>query len=925
MTISEFGQKVLDYFENTTNEGDTILFSIDSELYEQEIFQNDDNSKIEFERRIKDFVYNNGLDLNAAYTNKDLYAIALAAHQIILSYKYRDNDKTINHYLLSFYFPGEPNANVLYTRYYGNEQYGKNYQEKLWLHVKSVLKNKLNRNLIIPDFTNSSGQRDQKYIKAQLCLLRNLKQYFYYIFFRYGFSTEIQYTKEEFLERIRIIDRKLNNKITNKMVDSLWTKLKNISQEDFGNFKLDDKLLFELLWTIYQSWDGTFQIQSLSSSYTYNPIYVELNDDEYTFNTELEQGRRFNAMLMDPDHPNKICIFRLFTYIGDDIWEAKETDLPEVETFIILIHSCDKKFFSKKNMVEYEPSNELLQQLPQLNDFLILKYFSLPKDFYAGFPYSNIEQTGKRLVLCGGVKLSGRTYLDFSDKKLQPSVYTGFPKIEQIPESGIINDIKISEYKTKDSNKLRLHFYSPKDNRENNYNFNKIYYDMPEIKFSKESSITKENKSGVDISNYKFKAELTGLVSKGGFIPGSRIKVLTDTEEINIKEFKDFSDYNKSQLVNVKFGWFEKDDELFSPSESLTDRIKLVKTIEFKVRVNKEEPQISEFWVTQMHDYFVAEYFGEDNHTTEPNIQTAVSNEVIEKSELPTLSYIYVNKKDYYEKHKTNTPIYYDELKAFQKALCIWLCHCGFATYPEIQNVCRTMIQKTDFPEIYGETPEYQIFQPLMKIGIIIPYTNTEKRTVYKVIPKYEDILLGSEIHNEKDLQKYFVNISSLLNKSELFYSTQLSENNVFVRFSKFSWAWQSKRIHTHNLIYPCIYKIELDPWKPLYFGTNNNHYQINNENPDTFSICKSIINREHYLEKNAANPPFEYYPDQKILVCRYFSDIPSLYTRILMMADPKKFTEEDVYLSGTKDYREQYFENIDFDFIKELDKKLSQ
>lgn len=924
MNILDFGQKVLDYFENTTNDGDTILFSIDSEIYEHEIFQNDENSKQEFERRIKDFVYNNGLDLSSVYTNKDLYAIALAAHQIILSYKYRDDDKAINHYLLSFYYPGEPNANILYTRYYGNNQYGKNYQEKLWLDVKSVLKNKLNRNLIIPDFTNTNGQRDQKYIKAQLCLLKNLKQYFYYIFFRYGFSTEIQYSKEEFLERIKIIDQKLNNKITNKMVDSLWVKLKTISQEDFGNFKLDDKLLFELLWTIYQSWDGTFPINALSSSYSYNPIYVELNDDDFTFNTE--QGIYFRAMLLEPQ--NRICNFRFFTYIGDNIWEAKDsviTDLPESETFIILINSSEKKFFSKKMMVEYRPSNQLLQQLPQLNDFLILKYFALPKDFYDGFPYTNMENTNKRFVLCGGLKLTGRTYLDSTDKRLKPSVFTGHPKIEQIPDSGIINEIKISEYKTKDTNKLRLHFYSPKDNRDN-YNFNKIYYDIPEIKISNNTNSKRENKSGVDITNYKFKAELTGLVSKGGFIPGSRIKVITDSGDIAIKEFDEFSDYNKSQLVNVKFGWFEKDDELFSPSESLTDRLKLVKTIEFKIRSNqKDEFQISEFWVTQLHNYFVSEYFGEDNYSFENIIETTTIDKIVTKKEPLTLSYISVNKNGYYEIKKRETPIYYDELKTFQKGLCIWLCHCGVATYPEIQNICSTLIQKTEFPDIYGENPEYQIFMPLMKIGIIIPLINNEKRTVYKVIQKYEEILFGTELVNQIDIQNNFVNLSSLLNKIDLFLPKQLTENNVFVRFSKLSWKWQSIRVSTRNLIFPCIYKIGLNPWEPMYFGTKNNHFQINNENPDTFSICKSIINREHYLEKNAATPPFEYFPEQKLLVCRYFSDIPSVYTRILMLADSKKITEEDIYLSGTSEYREQYFENIDYEFIKELDKKLSQ
>ncbi len=92
MTIPEFGQKVLDYFENTTHSGDTILFSLDSEIYEQEIFNGDVSSKNEFEYLIKKYVENNGLKL-LCVNNPDLYSIALAAHQIVLSYQYRDDER----------------------------------------------------------------------------------------------------------------------------------------------------------------------------------------------------------------------------------------------------------------------------------------------------------------------------------------------------------------------------------------------------------------------------------------------------------------------------------------------------------------------------------------------------------------------------------------------------------------------------------------------------------------------------------------------------------------------------------------------------------------------------------------------------------------------------------------------------------------
>lgn len=925
MTIIEFGQKVLDYFENSTNDNDTILFSIDSDIYEQELFHGDLSSKEEFERRIKTFVNKNGLDLTPVYTDKDLYSIALAAHQIVLSYKYRDNN-TINDELLNFYYPGAANSNILYTKYYGNNQYGKNYQEKLWIQVKTALKERINRNLIIPDFTNTSGQRDQRYIKAQLCLFRNLKHYFY-IFYRFGFSKEIQYSKDEFLERIREIDLKLNNTLSNTMVDSIWDKLRNLSQEDFGNLRLDDNLLFDLLWTIYNSWDGTFPYEELNEpSDYYNPIYIELNDDDWTYNTE--SSKYFPTMLMS--QTNCICYFRFFTYIGDNVWEVKDSvanDLPETESFVLLIKRADEKLFSKKCRVDYEPTEELLQKEPKLNNYLVLKYFSLPKDFYNAFSCGDIGQSNDGLQLCGGLKLFGRTYLNFDDDRLKPSVYAGSPRKEQIPETGIINGIKIEDYKLGDSYKVRLHLYNPIDNR--NLAENSLLYDkLPELKFSKKREKKQIEKSDVDITSYKFKADLTGLISKGGFIPGTRIKVLTENGYINIKDFQGFSDCNKKQLSNIKFGWFAKDNELFSPSESVTDRLKIVKSLEFKIRLANGNPQITEFWVTELYEHSIEEYFGNDNSSKETILESDEQNEntKFKKEDCSDFKYIAVNEKTNYESLKHETPLYYDEIRRYQNALCAWLCHCGIATYQNIQNVCRNMIQKTEFSDLrlYGEAPEYQIFIPLLKIGIIIPVIKDNK-IFFTVVPNYEEIILGSELETGKELQNYLMNISSLLESPYLFSQTSICESSVLVRCSKRSWSWISKRVPVKKLIYPCIYKYDFEPWKPVYFAYKNNHYLIKRNNPDAYSVCKSIINREHYFDSSNSNPAFEYYPEQKILVCRYFSDIPSLYTRLLMLADPKKYTEESIYLSGTKYFREQYFENIEYDFVKELDKKLSQ
>lgn len=48
--IKRFGQKVLDYLLSTSNDGDTILFAIDDDIYESTLFEGVKSEKEDFER-----------------------------------------------------------------------------------------------------------------------------------------------------------------------------------------------------------------------------------------------------------------------------------------------------------------------------------------------------------------------------------------------------------------------------------------------------------------------------------------------------------------------------------------------------------------------------------------------------------------------------------------------------------------------------------------------------------------------------------------------------------------------------------------------------------------------------------------------------------------------------------------------------------
>ena len=130
--LSDFGQKVYEYFICNSDEGDTILFVIDNEKYLN--FFSDEEAKIDFEKSIKSYVKRNGL----SFKNENNLAIALASHQALLAYEkikdYLENDKdnAINSVISEFY--KLENGSQLYNHYYHRWTDNDNYI--LWKKVQ---------------------------------------------------------------------------------------------------------------------------------------------------------------------------------------------------------------------------------------------------------------------------------------------------------------------------------------------------------------------------------------------------------------------------------------------------------------------------------------------------------------------------------------------------------------------------------------------------------------------------------------------------------------------------------------------------------------------------------------------------------------------------------------------------------------------
>lgn len=916
MKIPEFGQAVLNYILGKSEDGDTVLLVIDDDIYRHEIFKDNQEEINDFETRIRSFVTNNGL--NIIYENVqdgNNIAIALAAHQTKLAYDSRtdNNPNAINSALLNFYYPNAGNQNILFQAYYGDDQQAQNYQEQLWKRVENVLRKK-NRNAIIPDGLQDA-QRNQKFIRAQLGLFTGIKNTLYYLFYRFGFSKDALYTKDEFLQRLNYINRTAGNTITNRIDDFLFGRIRKYVGKDFGTLTLDDTMLSNLLWTLYKSWDGTIPDNFIvgNGAQVFNPIYVELFDEDLSF--ETQQGNFFYTMFQKGD--GTWYYYRLFKYIGDFAWQAEDAtfyDIPENDPFVILIKECDKGYFSKQNMTVYHNK--------ELSTYSILYYSTKPDDFFKSIPGNSSGVTVNSASLAGGVKLKAKYYLDFDNSLLLPSIVG---KYGQKTEA-TIQESRIEEYSfPDDQRKIRLHFIKPQDNTPSTQ-LSAIYNDTPVIEVTKQKVSQQSVKivsTGKDIQDLLYRANIAGLLTRGGLIRSPRINIVDENSLLPLDEYAGISADDRSLLEGgIGFGWFKNDDEIFGPCEDICSRISQVSVIEFKISKGtgpQGQPAICEFWIKDVangidKDEFAYPY----DHSAAPVIQAVT----IPAPDFSSIKSVQICSGHYISK-SIDTPPFQEELIEYQRALCLWIKQKGYATFKEIADMCRVMTQTSKYRADFGERPEYKICIPLFKTGIIDIYNYGSLKNVFVVAYDYDDVRTKAvKQKNKNAVMNVIPTMNSLLKNISFFTPMNALSRDIFIRYSARHWDWQLWKIDssTAEQNAPFIYKAGMDPWKPDYFYLNRqNIFQINRDNPDATAICKSIIN-----SSREGSRPFSYYPEDEILVCHYFPDLPVSFARALLHNNVSKFSDNELYLCCFKGHYEQGFEHISVDFLKAFNSKYS-
>ena len=353
MTLSEFGEKVLNFFiTNSENEG-TILFVLDYDTYSS-FFENEQERE-EFEIKIKEYVQQHGLKFN-----NDKLAICLAAHQVLLAYekikKYlkEDTDRAINDAISSFY---EFKNNQIYDSYY--HKYSNNDNKNLWEAVYKIFKDNA-REINLP----TSGFEYVKYPNEQIKFYRIFKNDEFNSLFSTWINSDVTCLNQIYSDRI------CGDLLFKYFCDS------------------NMQTVITTLWAYYLSWK-----KSTILSEDDKGLYIELYDDKLSFRIAGDVFNRKKNQII----PTEKRLYKVFEHDSGFWWRASKNDIPCDGEFVLLVDKNYEEKFPSNNCQKYNYVEDDC-------DFIVYKYKKRPDNFQSEFPTIP--------MLIGGVRLWNNQYLD---------------------------------------------------------------------------------------------------------------------------------------------------------------------------------------------------------------------------------------------------------------------------------------------------------------------------------------------------------------------------------------------------------------------------------------------------------------------------------------------------------------------------------
>lgn len=972
--LESFGKNVLDYLLSISSDGDTILFAIDDDIYESKIFDGNKEDKAKFETCIKEYIAKkrNGL----SFFDNDNIALALAAHQIKLAYdsklfedeKGNEHKKSINQTLLEFYFPDEKDETSIYKTYYASLNNEKeNLQDKLWERIRIILNNN-NRKCIIP-VKLQAGNREQKYMYAQLVVLRSLKVYFSKVFYFAGISNNVLYTRKEFENCIRNNLHVNNSTLLKHILDEILERLKKYaSEEEEISFTYDERILIGQLWNFYNSWDGTtpYSIQnddgySVSSFFT-----IELFDEDDGTPAFFVADKPLNYELTKVNIAKNIY-FRLLAPHSDEwTWKAEaiNCEIPECSPFVILVEKEELDRFSKKDCTLYAGTDENTKR------YFAIKYTRKPDDFYAKLS-DGVQTENQKISLIGGLRLTRNEYLDVKIDKALPQVCRNTNIKQKEYDMKLFKEIEILNSASDCVFRYKLipHHDSVKPDACELCSV----IEVEGLKISEKKVKPIKKKIPTEVPLFVFRAYIDSKLLEGHGIPYEKLLVqIKGVGFVNICNINDrISEEDKTRLKKgIAFGCFNVEED-----QTLSKNKNAIKQIEFCVGIAKVRVsyffEITGFKITEVVTTTTLSNGSiiKRNHkgllgyhvktpTIDANaVMDYVSPDITgKKIDYTVIKEVTSEVANSTEKEFGDSCCYKEDLFCYQEALYLWLKHKGYASWIQIHNQCANLVQTSGYYSEFGERPEYKIFMPLYKLGLIEIY-RFEEEYVFCVAPrvplfKTEQVSRSgfsyrNHFQDETDepippekfskkaqkLLRELPTVSKLITDNSKYFATadQITINSKgIIIYSTKKYKREMRSVYHIMDDTPCLFKYTKEVYEPAYFCLNKTGecYIIKRNIPDALTVCKAFINaerckRQSNIAGNSNNSHlFSYYPKEKKLVCHYFPDVPVWYVRALVLNNPEILEDDEIYLSYCANHYEQTFTGVSEEVVQLLDEK---
>ena len=221
-----------------------------------------------------------------------------------------------------------------------------------------------------------------------------------------------------------------------------------------------------------------------------------------------------------------------------------------------------------------------------------------------------------------------------------------------------------------------------------------------------------------------------------------------------------------------------------------------------------------------------------------------------------------------------------EEFFNIQIKLRKWMQRVGFVNWKQIQKACRNLLASypNDYADLYGNFPEYKLFMPLLRNGIceiskqngktgfvILPKDNIENPTIEPLLllnnfPSISDIISAYRIEDSVEIKFY----CDLYDK----YTYKINESNKF----KIGIYKPEDKVYSSAFIFDGIQQRLIPSYE---------------ENPDSINIARC------YVRCSDKQKLFVYHSTKKELNVLFYSELPILITRALILFDEKQLKEK--------------------------------